>query len=362
MIRRIKLFIKEYLFKKYIIEPRISYAHQDIGVKIYNNEIIPISKEQKSTITRFWQQYDVNHKIDFRWYDFYNTIDPSATHIEYYIPHDIFYGLVDTKLSNPIMAKYFDDKNLYDLIFHDVPQPKTIVRKDDEAILDVDYNIIDIETAINKCIEAKNIIAKPSVGSEGGAGIIFWDGTKDNIESLYNILNKNGQYIISEIAGQSPILNKIHKDSLNSIRIMSLMDGDEVIILSCVLRMGVNGNKVDNATSGGIFCGICDDGRLKDVAYNTLGKVIREHPQGGKLSNYIIPNIDKCKQLVKTCAPRLHRISKLCSWDLYIDQYDNPGLIEVNMTYGGVQIHQIPNGPIFGEHTSYILSKVFNKK
>lgn len=362
MLKKIKSFIKGYWFKRSVIAPRIKYACRDIEIKIANNGIIPISEEQKRTITKFWQQYNVNHKIDFRWYDFFNTIDPNAPHLEYYIPHDIFYGLVDTRLSKPVMAKYFDNKNLYDLLFPDVPQPKTIVRKDEEVLLDAEYNIIDIETAINKCVEAKNVIIKPSVESEGGAGIIFWDSTKDSRESLRDIFNGAGQYIISEIAGQSSILNQIHKDSLNSIRIMSLMDGDEVIILSCVLRMGVNGSKVDNATSGGIFCGICEDGRLKDVAYDTLGKVVREHPQGGKLSNYVIPNMDRCRELVKHCAPRLHSISKLCSWDLYIDQDDNPGLIEVNMTYGGVQIHQIPNGPIFGERTPYILSKVFNTK
>lgn len=354
--------IKKLWYNKNVFAPRVRYARRDIVKKISRINVLPINDEQRTKITKFWNNYKIDLKLDFRWFDYFNTINPNCTNIEYFIPHDIFYGLIDTNLSDPIKAKYFDDKNLYDLIFHDIPQPKTVIRKENGIILDENYNIINIEAAIKKCTIANRVIIKPSVESEGGTGIKFWDATSNSISELKDILTKDGRYIISEIAKQSPTLSQIHKDSLNTVRIISLLNKGEVIILSSVLRMGVNGNKVDNCASGGIFCGINDDGRLKEVAYNSLGEIFTHHPQGGELSNYIIPNLHKCKNLVKICAPRLQSISKLCSWDIYIDENDNPALIEVNMSYGDVQLHQLTNGPIFGSLTPDVLSSIFDKK
>lgn len=358
----IKRCIKNMWYNRRILAPRIRYAQNDIKKKSKHIKIKPINDEQRDRIASLWSKYKFNLKLDYRWFDFFNTIHENNTNIEYFIPHDIFYSIIDTHFSDPIKAKYFDDKNLYDLIFHDIPQPKTVVRKEGNIILDENYNIIDIEQAIDKCAQANRVIIKPSVDSEGGSGIKFWDSSNNDISSLTETLKSSNRYIITEIAKQSSVLNQIHRDSLNTIRIISLLHEGEVIILSSVLRMGVNGNKVDNAASGGIFCGINEDGRLKDLAYNSLGECFKDHPQGGKLSNFVIPNMDKCKNMVKTCAPRLQNISKLCSWDICLDENDNPALIEVNMSYGDVQLHQITNGPIFGELTPCILSNIFTNK
>lgn len=360
--RAIRRAIKKLWYNEKILAPRVRYAQRDIKTKISKINISPVNEEQRSKIFNFWSEYPIDIKLDYKWFDFFNTIHPNNNNIEYFIPHDLFYGYIDTRLSDPIKAKYFDDKNLYDLIFHDIPQPKTIVRKENGIILDEKYNIINIEQAITKCSNADKLIIKPSVESEGGSGIKFWDKSKDCVSQLREILTDDGRYIVQELAKQSEILNQIHKDSLNTIRIISLVFGDKTIVLSNVLRMGVNGNKVDNAASGGIFCGINADGKLKEVAFNSLGEKFTHHPQGGELSNFTIPNINKCTELVKTCAPRIQHISKLCSWDIYIDDNDNPALIEVNMTFGDVQLHQLTNGPIFGELTPDILSYIFKKK
>ena len=51
----------------------------------------------------------------------------------------------------------------------------------------------------------------------------------------------------------------------------------------------------------------------------------------------------------------------MISWDFAIDELANPVLIEVNLSYGGVDVHQMSNGPVFGEMTADILDEVFKK-
>ena len=73
-------------------------------------------------------------------------------------------------------------------------------------------------------------------------------------------------------------------------------------------------------------------------------------------------NSDKCKELVVKLANRFLRISRLISWDLAIDDNGEPTLIEVNLCYGGTDIHQIANGPLYGDKTEEILEKVFRNR
>jgi hypothetical protein len=34
-------------------------------------------------------------------------------------------------------------------------------------------------------------------------------------------------------------------------------------------------------------------------------------------------------------------------------------LIEANLTFGGIEIHQVTNGPIFGDMTEEVLDSIF---
>lgn len=52
---------------------------------------------------------------------------------------------------------------------------------------------------------------------------------------------------------------------------MTLIMDRKVHHISTVLRMGTGGNKVDNASAGGITCGVKENGQLKDIAFNAHG-------------------------------------------------------------------------------------------
>ena len=53
---------------------------------------------------------------------------------------------------------------------------------------------------------------------------------------------------------------------------------------------------------------------------------------------------------------------RIISWDFAVDENNDIQLIEFNFSPQGIRIHQINNGPLFGEFTVEVLEEVFNKR
>ena len=49
----------------------------------------------------------------------------------------------------------------------------------------------------------------------------------------------------------------------------------------------------------------------------------------------------------------------MVSWDFAIDEKGEPILIEMGTSFGGLNFHQICNGPVFGDMTEDVLKEVF---
>lgn len=50
---------------------------------------------------------------------------------------------------------------------------------------------------------------------------------------------------------------------------------------------------------------------------------------------------------------------RLVSWDIAVDNENNPVLVECNLKFGQLDFHQLNNGPLFGDDTEIILDEVF---
>ena len=319
-----------------------------------------LNYDEWKEVVDFWKPY-YNVSKEKKWYEFYHGIDDSVSNLKYYIPDSIYYMYVDLFFSHARKAMVVDDKNLYDLFFYDVRMPNTILRKNDGVYLNKSYDVISEEQAIQMVKVNNVVISKQPTLSEGGHGVLFWDFQKDSLDHFYEWLHDNPNTIIQEVVRQHQSLSAIHKDSINTIRIMTIIMNNTVRIVSSVLRMGVNGSKVDNASSGGLVCGINADGSLKGRAFDTKGKVYYSHPQSGKLTGIEIPGFHKCCDLARRLAPRFVGVSRLVSWDFSVGEDTCPILIEVNLGYGQIDFHQMCNGPIFGEYTEEVLKLVFGR-
>lgn len=353
-------FIKRQAYFIRITSRRLRYGSSILESML--DRAISITKCEKEEIDVFWAKYFTPKQrdllVDYRFYDVYKGFQLEGRPLWQYIPSTFYYAFIDDYLTNPQGVATFENKNLYDLYFHDVKMPKTIFRKTKYLYLDKDYLEISLASAINKVRDCREVILK-KVNASGGKGVIFWNSSSDSETELLDFITKAGDIVCQEVINQHESLNQINSSSVNTLRIVTLMFEGQVHVLSCVLRMGVKGARVDNASSGGIASGILAGGKLRNFAYDLNAKKYLKHPNGMEFNSIIVPGYDECVHLSIMLAKRLSMVSRLISWDFAIDHKGAPVLIEMNPTYGGLEVNQLTNGPVFGDMTEAVLNEVF---
>ena len=334
----------------------------DASIKCWNERLPHFPDEsilplQEKAIRTFWKRFTEIETVE--WVKYYSC--RNGTFDTRYIPDGIFYSFIDPYFNNYSFADIFDNKAYYSLIFTDVLKPDILAVKINNVWLDQNYSIISIEDVINRCINEGRAVIKPARCSSGGFGITFWDNSQSFEVLKQSICYGAIDITIQKLICQHDVLNKINDTSVNTIRFMTLLYKNEIFVLSSVLRMGINGARVDNASAGGITCGFLDGGRIKQVAFNKDGVKYDKHPQGTIFSNVIIPGFDKAKKMVCKLQARFPYCAMI-SWDIAINRNAEPVLIEANLANGQLDFHQLNNGPIFGDLTENILNSVFTDK
>lgn len=337
------------------IRVREIWSNGDLNNKA-SNITAKLTDEELLEIKTLWGN-DLINETRIRWFELYKTIWPDSE-LKYFIPYDFYYMYVDEFFAKRRECKLVDDKNLYDLLFHDVDQPRTIARMINGIGLSADYQFITRDEIVSLCKRAGRVVLKISVDSEGGKGVTFYDANTDDDEKLWYCINHNWNLVIQEAIRQHSEMSKIHQESINTVRIMTFYFENNVYVLSFVVRMGVGESKLDNASSGGIVCGVNQDGRLKNIAFDVKANKYDIHPSGAHFEDVMVPNFDECLELVQRLALRLVKYTRLVSWDFAINEKGRPILIEANLSYGQVDFHQMCNGPIFGNISNKVISYV----
>lgn len=355
-------FIKRMAYYYRMIVPRIK--HGDKGYEEKKEKTKPISPKQRKEIIDFWSAFispAIQTKlIDYRFYDVYHYIKRDTESLCRFIPDTFYYTFIDDYYTNPQHSIPCDDKNLYDLFFHDINRAKVLFRMMHDMLLDEDYNQITVDDAIAIAREHGEVILKESRFSGSGLGVIFWNSATDDESIIKDMMRHSNGLVCQALIKQHSELSRLNPTSVNTVRIMTMDFHGDVHVLSSVLRMGINGARVDNASSGGVVCGIRPDGHLKEVAYDTAANVYLKHPQGTVFKSVKIPNFDECVQLATSLARRCCSLSRLISWDFAIGEDGSPILIEFNVSCGELDFHQLCNGPVFGDMTEDVLKDVFN--
>ncbi len=328
--------------------------------KYYKCNRIPA--EYVKAYKKFWGRYG-HFSPKWGWY----YASKNGNQDVRYIPHTIYYTKIDQHLNSRKLGYGFNDKNYYSKIFDDIPQPTILIRKINGFLFDAKYNQISCDVAASLVKTETEVICKPSQETGSGRGIFFLQTSDEEKLSAFLTDKNYDDYIVQAVVKQHPALCEIHKESLNTIRVCSLLMEDGVYILSSILRMGVGSSRVDNATAkdnalfDGMTCGINKDGSLKKYAYGyNTGKAYTEHPDGLVFEGFCIPSYDKVEALVKKMHPRLGHF-RLVSWDIAINEQGEAMLIEANMRKGSINFHQFNNGPLFGELTERVLNEIYGK-
>ncbi len=114
------------------------------------------------------------------------------------------------------------------------------------------------------------------------------------ISELLSIF-KGSRFLIQRKVEQHPDLNRIYPHAINTIRLVTVFDrkqGD-ICPFSAVLRVGANGNVVDNWAAGGLAVGIdIETGELKEYGFYKHGKGTKtmKHPDTGfPFKGFVLP-------------------------------------------------------------------------
>lgn len=328
-------------------------------LKKYVKAMPRLTAEQEKTVRDFWKPYC---RIDTDWVRYYTYI--TGTFDPRYIPSDLQLTKIDQHFCSRKLGYGFNDKNYYSLIFPGIKQPRTVVRKIGGFLFDEDYALIGEEKAKELLTTEPEVIVKPSQESGSGRNIRFFD-TNADLHELMDVLlgHDDDNLIVQGIVKQHHELAKMHPESLNTVRIYTIMLRDGVHFLSASLKMGAGDSRIDNVSANsGIIVGVKENGELKERAYSDLysGKTTDRHPCGMLLNEIKVPEFDKMCKTVERAAQYTGNF-RLVGWDMSVDEDGNIILIEANMRKGAIGPIQCEHGPFFGELTETVLNEVFSK-
>lgn len=154
----------------------------------------------------------------------------------------------------------------------------------------------------------------------------------EEYQEVYSQMDHSQRYILQESLVQCDEMNRLNPCSINTLRIVTVKKGDEVSILTALLRVGTQktGN-VDNWAAGGFAIGIEDNGYLKEFGFYKpqYGQKADRHPDTGILfSEFEMPMYEEAKALVCKAHSTLYGIHSI-GWDVAFTK-DGPVLIEGN--------------------------------
>lgn len=168
------------------------------------------------------------------------------------------------------------------------------------------------------------------MGGKGVERVVYSEN--DSVDKLYESLLSDGKIILEQSVIQHPEMKKLSLNSLNTVRIGTAIDKDgNISILYNVLRVSGNDSYLDNASQGGYWTLLNENGVIDKPLYRDLPKedIIEINPI--TKFNYIgfkIPYFEKVKELAIQAAS-LCKDLKYVGWDIAITE-NGPILIEGN--------------------------------
>lgn len=361
--RGIKNFVLSSLNKGRIFMLKRSEI-KNIERKKYLFSKVNLTKEQNKQIQDYFKKY-YGKKISTKWHRLYQSY--TGNFDVKYFPEILFSTKLEGRMSDRTISDIMTDKSMVELLYKDIDElyiPKTTVLNCSGIWYDENRNIITKEKAYSLLKNCKRKVWKKIKDSSSGRSVMIsniQDGyDKKNhlsLEELLNLYDEN--FIVQECIVNNKELSNLYNKSLNTFRVITYVVNGKIYHVPISLRIGKDGNEVDNIHAGGIFIGVSDKGILRDEAFTEYQERYSIHPDSKvKFEGYKINGVDKIIEIAKKCHGRTPHLGMI-SWDFTINEKNQITLIEVNLNGQSIWFPQMANGcSAFGDNTEYMLKLI----
>lgn len=278
--------------------------------------------------------------------DFFSST--SGIKSETYLTRELAFNYIYPYLDRYEFCPAYADKNIECKVLNiskikeslDLDVPFVVVK----CMNGIFYNNEDRELSLEDALRLVesiefDMIIKPSISTFGGAGVSkFSIRDIDNRSYLTDLFERYGKnWVIQKAVEQHSYFASFNNSSVNTIRVVTYRDFDKNRkVIFAVLRFGAIGSIIDNASSGGGFCVIDKDGKLKDrkiykyktVTFDSLQDSIPDE----------VPFYDKIVQAALALHGQMPYFD-IMGWDFAVSLEGHPILIEYNIRPGyGLQL------------------------
>lgn len=166
------------------------------------------------------------------------------------------------------------------------------------------------------------------------SGTLYVNGEVANVTEVRDRVNET--YVLQERIVQHPVLAALHPPSVNSLRIITVLEQGTAQLFQTFLRVGAEGRSVDNPGAGGIAVAV-DPARgcLTGYGITRTGATRRSptHPDTAiSYEGYEIPFFNEAVEVALGIHRELRHVHTV-GWDVAITP-DGPTLVEGNDNWG----------------------------
>ena len=228
------------------------------------------------------------------------------------------------KLNQPEFRQKFADKSQFNRLF--------------AAYLGREW--IDVRESTAKQIEQfvtrHDAVMAKVPDSLGGYGIAKREASDiSDFAAFRQELVEGRQFMLEQLIPQHEQMSRLCSTSVNTLRVISYFDGDEVHVIASVLKIG-NGGAIDNFSHGGMYTMLDDEGVAHYAAFDGENRTFAVHPvTGTSIVGFRVPLFDEVLRFVDEIARVVPQLPYV-GWDIAITP-DGPVVIEGNYNTGVFQ-------------------------
>lgn len=305
--------------------------------KIFDNEYyhggIRLAKEaislHKDELSQYDEKYVLHdmiyclHRwgISFQDYFIYSFIDKKSVYRESFVSDKLRYYYCDILNDSnilPLMTDKYACYQKYERFFkRDVLGCYTEADKKSFSLFTENH---------------ERFIFKPLEG-HSGHGIKIVSVKDINVCDFFMDMISKGAFVVEELIVQGKETALVHPQSVNSLRVMTFVLGENVHIIGVTWRIGVGGATMDNAGSGGIYASVDPKyGFVQTDAINYKGEHFNLHPDTNiQIVGYKFPKWNEAVSMIYDMAMNI-KGTTLVSWDI---AYSDKGWVMVEANDNG---------------------------